>query len=55
VADAYDAMTCERPYRDAMSGQEARAELDRGAGTQFDPRCVETFKAYLEARSSVSS
>jgi diguanylate cyclase (GGDEF)-like protein/putative nucleotidyltransferase with HDIG domain len=55
VADAYDAMTCERPYRPAMSAQEARAELARGAGTQFDPRCVETLKAYLETRSAVSA
>ena len=37
VADAYDAMRCERPYRPAMSDQEARGELARGAGTQFDP------------------
>jgi putative nucleotidyltransferase with HDIG domain len=49
VADAYDAMTCERPYRPAMSEREARAELARGAGTQFDPGCVETFEAYLQA------
>ncbi|MGH2979893.1 MAG: bifunctional diguanylate cyclase/phosphohydrolase, partial [Solirubrobacterales bacterium] len=48
VADAYDAMTCERPYRPAMSESEARAELARGAGTQFDPPCVETFEAYLQ-------
>ena len=55
VADAYDAMTCERPYRPAMSDQEARAELVRGAGTQFDPRCVETLEACLGTPSPVSS
>jgi diguanylate cyclase (GGDEF)-like protein len=49
VADAYDAMTSERPYRPALSIQEARAELSCGAGTQFDPRCVEAFEAYLQA------
>jgi diguanylate cyclase (GGDEF)-like protein len=49
VADAYDAMRCERPYRPAMSDQEARGELVRGAGTQFDPHCVETFDAHLNA------
>jgi HD-GYP domain-containing protein (c-di-GMP phosphodiesterase class II) len=53
VADAYDAMTCERPYRPAMSEQEARAELACGVGTQFDSRCVETLDAYLEMQSPV--
>ena len=55
VADAYDAMTCERPYRPAMSGREARAELVRGAGTQFDPACVETFEAYLQSQAVVTN
>jgi putative nucleotidyltransferase with HDIG domain len=40
VCDAYDAMTCGRDYRDAISPQAAVAELRRGAGTQFDPRVV---------------
>jgi HD-GYP domain-containing protein (c-di-GMP phosphodiesterase class II) len=33
-------MTTDRPYRRAMSPEEAREELVRGAGTQFDPRVV---------------
>jgi HD-GYP domain-containing protein (c-di-GMP phosphodiesterase class II) len=37
VADAYDAMTSTRPYRDALSRDEAAAEVERCAGTQFDP------------------
>ena len=37
VADAYDAMTSKRSYRDPMSQQKAREEIARGAGTQFDP------------------
>lgn len=37
VSDAYDAMTSDRPYRPAMSQQEAIAELEKGRGTQFDP------------------
>ena len=43
VADAFDAMTSDRPYRRAMSPQAALAELERGAGTQFDPEVVAAF------------
>lgn len=43
VADAYEVMTNGRPYRVAMTSQEARAELQRCAGTQFDPYLVEVF------------
>jgi HD-GYP domain-containing protein (c-di-GMP phosphodiesterase class II) len=43
VADAYEAMISDRIYRPAMSDQEARAELLRCAGTQFDPEIVEAF------------
>jgi HD-GYP domain-containing protein (c-di-GMP phosphodiesterase class II) len=41
AADAYDAMRSERPYKAAMTSEEAVAELRRCAGTQFDPRIVE--------------
>ncbi len=40
VCDAFHAMTSDRPYRTAMSDDEARAELVRHAGTQFDPVIV---------------
>jgi len=40
VCDAYHAMTSDRPYRQAMTHEEAAAELHRGAGTQFDPAVV---------------
>lgn len=43
VADAYDAMTSARPYRQAFTPQKAREELKRCAGRQFDPRVVEAF------------
>lgn len=43
IADAYDAMTSDRPYRKAISCDDAITELIRFAGTQFDPEIVETF------------
>jgi diguanylate cyclase (GGDEF)-like protein len=43
VADAYDAMTSERVYRGQISHDRAVAELERCAGTQFDPRIVALF------------
>lgn len=43
VADAWDAMTSERPYRGPMTRDAATAELKAGAGTQFDPTIVEAF------------
>lgn len=43
ICDAYQAMISDRPYRSAMSQDDAVAELRRGAGTQFDPSLVERF------------
>jgi diguanylate cyclase (GGDEF)-like protein len=43
IADAYDAMTHDRPYKRAMSHDAAVAELRRHAGTQFDPELVTLF------------
>ncbi len=43
IVDAYNAMTTERPYRKAMTPTAALAELDRCAGTQFDPQLVAAF------------
>jgi len=47
VVDSYDAMTSLRPYRPALSHEEAAAELRRCTGTQFDAVCVETFLGLL--------
>jgi HD-GYP domain-containing protein (c-di-GMP phosphodiesterase class II) len=43
VADAFDAMTSERVYRHSVTREEALAELQRCAGTQFDPAIVAVF------------
>ena len=43
VADAFDAMTSDRPYSTAISFEAAREEIRRSAGTHFDPTVVESF------------
>jgi diguanylate cyclase (GGDEF)-like protein/putative nucleotidyltransferase with HDIG domain len=48
VADAYEAMTADRPYRSALSDETAREELRRGAGTQFDAQVVDAFIRALD-------
>ena len=45
VADVYDALTSDRPYRKAMSPFEARDVIINGGHTEFDPRVVAAFKA----------
>jgi diguanylate cyclase (GGDEF)-like protein/putative nucleotidyltransferase with HDIG domain len=45
VADAYDAMTSERVYRRRVAAEKAIAELQRCAGSQFDPEIVDAFAA----------
>jgi putative nucleotidyltransferase with HDIG domain len=47
VADAYDAMTSDRPYRDAMPSQVARMRLAQAVETQFDTTVVAAFEAIL--------
>jgi response regulator RpfG family c-di-GMP phosphodiesterase len=50
VADSFDAMTTDRPYRKAMTWEEAIATLRKKAGMQFDPVVVDRFIEILEAR-----
>lgn len=49
IADAYDAMTSARPYRAALSREEALAEVRWGIGKQFDPPVANTFLEMTEA------
>ena len=49
VANAFEAMVCERPYRKAVSVQEAVKEIASHAGTQFDPKVVEALLAVSRA------
>jgi diguanylate cyclase (GGDEF)-like protein len=50
VADSFSAMTAERPYRKRMSLDQACAELERCAGTQFDPEVVRIFVDQVRCR-----
>jgi HD-GYP domain-containing protein (c-di-GMP phosphodiesterase class II) len=43
IADTLDAMTSDRPYRKALSFAQAREEIERCAGSQFDPELVRVF------------
>ncbi|MBV9789752.1 MAG: diguanylate cyclase [Chloroflexi bacterium] len=49
VADAFDALTSDRPYRKALRVELAIAEIERCSGTQFDPQIVEAFLAIPQA------
>jgi HD-GYP domain-containing protein (c-di-GMP phosphodiesterase class II) len=52
ACDAYQAMVSSRPYRAALPEAEARAELRRNAGTQFDPEVVDALLAVLPGEAS---
>jgi len=55
VADAFDAMTRDRSYRKARSREEAFRELIRNAGTQFDPKVVDAFRAVIDRFSPIAA
>jgi len=48
VADSFDAMTSDRPYRNALPADRALEEIRGGAGSQFDPDVVLAFLAMME-------
>ena len=55
VADSFDAITADRPYRRGLDTEAATNELVRGAGTQFDERCVAAFVQLIRRGEIVPS
>jgi HD-GYP domain-containing protein (c-di-GMP phosphodiesterase class II) len=53
VCSAFHDMTSERPHQPALEPEEALAELERGAGTQFDPNVVAAFREELRGTTEV--
>ncbi len=49
IADTYDAICSDRPYRDAMSKEDAAGIIREGAGTQFDPQLVPVFEKVVDS------
>ena len=55
VADVFDALTSERPYKAAWETEKAIAFLKDGAGKHFDPRCVNAFMARWDEIANIKS
>jgi HD-GYP domain-containing protein (c-di-GMP phosphodiesterase class II) len=49
IADAYDVMTHDRPYRKAIDSQDALREIEKCVGTQFEPHLVSVFLQIMSA------
>jgi diguanylate cyclase (GGDEF)-like protein len=54
LADAYDAMISDRPYRKALTHEEAIEEIIRCSGSQFDPKIVEIFVSKFKGKTKIS-
>ena len=54
VADSYDAMTANRPYRKAMSQAQAIEQLQKGRGNQFHPDVVDVFLEILNEGNDIA-
>lgn len=54
VADVYDALTSDRPYRAGLGRERAIESIEQGAGRQFDPRVVEAFLAVMATEETGS-
>ena len=48
IADAYDAMSSRRSYRDVLPQEQVRSEVEKGKGTQFDPGFAEIMLAMID-------
>jgi len=55
VADIYDALVSERPYKKAWSNEDACRYIEQSAGTQLDPRCVQAFFDRIEAIQQIQA
>jgi putative nucleotidyltransferase with HDIG domain len=53
IADCYDAMTTDRPYRKGLEPDIAYDEIVKNAGTQFDPELVEAFKKSFQSGNKI--
>jgi len=53
VADTWDAMTSDRPYRRRLSTSDATKELQRASGTQLDKNCVDAFLDWMNSRGRI--
>lgn len=50
IVDAYDVMTTKQVYKEAISKEQALAEIKRNAGTQFDPKLADIFLEFMSAK-----
>jgi HD-GYP domain-containing protein (c-di-GMP phosphodiesterase class II) len=55
VADAYDAMTSDRPYRRGMPAEKALSIIEEGKGMQWDPEFAELFLNVMECQRESKS
>lgn len=55
VADTYDAMTTSRVYRKGLPDEVAFEEIEKGAGTQFDPKLVTSFVSFMKKKREMTN
>ena len=55
IADVYDALSADRPYRPAFTIAESRLAINKGSGTLFDPALVKIFNEIIEQRDLMTS